>query len=467
MTTLAIVFVLFLLWALLRKYAAPFNERQSGLNPRAAVAITAILCVALVSAFWQEMRWLTDMVAVQKNKPAWLALAPAEWLVREGTTTHATSTFILTIFEGIILAGLYVVLRDAYSRAAGVFVSITCVVMVLIAAFTPITNPDVYAYIGYGKLGLAASYAPPHVMFPGAFSVINDRWGTPMLASDYGPLFIALQSLLVGGAHSLSSAFAIERAFDVVVFACVLLLLRNLGAKPAILAIAALNPAILYLDITTAHNDLFAVLLLFLGFVLVRKYPWLAVAAVVAAGLTKIVFCIAGLIVFADLQRNIAVRIAYAAASVAACALILWFIGGHAYVASLVFVSKVQLAHVPLRLIMLQRVFALIAVAAIVITVTVRRWLGAAMWTMPALGARLYPWYVVWSLPYALRSNALPGFLIPLPAIAFATDPLFVINGAVYKVILAAIVLGMIAIVITNSRRHPVTAAYTHPYRSP
>lgn len=465
MITLATVFVLFLLWELLRKYAAPFNERQNRVDPRTAVAITAILCVVLVAAFWQEMRWLTDMIAVQKNKPAWLALAPAQWLVREGTTTHATATFLITVFEGLILAGLYFVLRDAYSRAAGVLVGIACVGMVLIAAFTPITNPDVYAYIGYGKLGLAASYAPPHVAFPGAFSVINDRWGTPMLASDYGPLFIALQSLLVGGVHALSTAFAIERAFDVAVFGCVLLLLRNLGAKPAVLAIAALNPALLYLDITTAHNDLFAVLLLLLGFALVRRYPWLAVAAVVAAGLTKIVFCVAGLIVFADLQRNTAVRIAYAAASVAVCALVLWLIGGHAYVASLIFVSKVQLAHIPLRLIMLQRVFEVIALAAIAVAVIVRRWLGAAMWTMPALGARIYPWYVVWSLPYALRANALPAFLIPLPAIAFASDPLFVVNGLVYKAVLGAIVIAMVAIAVRSSRRRPVAAAYTHPSR--
>jgi hypothetical protein len=268
--------------------------------------------------------------------------------------------------------------------------------------------------------------------------------------------------------HSLQTAFAIERAFDVAVFACALVLLRKLGADAATLAVAALNPAMLYLYVTTAHNDLFAVLLVLCGFALIRRYPWVALTAVVAAGLIKIVFCIAGLIVFADLRRRPPVRLAFAAVCVACCALILWIVGGHAYVASLLFVSKVQLAHIPLRLIMLQRVFAIVALAGIAIALLAKRWLPAAMWSMPALGARIYPWYAVWALPYALRSNALPAFLIPLPAIAFISDPLFAPSGFVFKAVLAAIVIAMIAsAVVIKSSRSRWSEAHTRPVHSP
>jgi hypothetical protein len=435
------------------------------INSRASIALTAIICLALIAAFWQEMRYMTDMVVTQRNKPAWLALAPAGWLVREGTATHATATFILTLIEGVLLGGLYVVLKNARSRVGGMLAIAACVAMVAIAAITPITNPDVYAYIGYGKLGVAASYAPPHAAFPGAFSIINHRWGTPVLASDYGPLFIGLQTLLIGGVHSLSTAFAIERGFDIAVFGCVLLVLRKLGADAATLAVAALNPALLYLYIVTAHNDLFAVLLVLCAFALVRRYPWLAFAAVVASGLIKIVFCVAGLIAFADLQRRAVVRVAYGVLCVACCAIILWLIGGHAYVASLIFVSKVQLAHIPLRIIMLQRLFAVIALAAISVALLAKRWMPAALWSMPALGARIYPWYVVWSLPYALRAKALPAFLIPLPAIAFISDPLFAVGGHVYPAVLAIVIVAMLAIAflqLKSSPRRPAAAAYTH-----
>jgi hypothetical protein len=222
------------------------------------------------------------------------------------------------------------------------------------------------------------------------------------------------------------------------------------------------------LYVTTAHNDLFAVLLLLAGFALVRRYPWLGVLAVVAAGLTKIVFVIAGLIVFAEARRNVAARVALAIVSVAACALILWFVGGHAYVASLLFVSKVQLAHISLQLIMLQRLFAAIALVAIALAVVAKRWLPAAMWSMPALGARIYPWYAIWALPYALRAKALAAFLIPLPAIAFITDPLFAPSGLVYKAVLAAVVLGMVAVAVgIKNSRFRWSEANTRPLHSP
>ncbi len=452
MITLATVFLLFLLWELIRRFSAPLPSPRFNLERRRLAAAVATLCVALIVLFWQEARLLTQMVALQKNAPNWLTLAPAGWLVHEGVTTNATAVFLVTLFESGLLAALYFILKDAQSRAASAIVIAGAIVMVSIAAVTPITNPDVYAYIGYGKLGLAGSYSPPHVAFTGAFSVINDRWGTPLLVSDYGPLFIALQSLLVASAHSLSLAFAIERGFDIIVFACVLFSLRKLGADLATLAVMALNPAILYLYIITAHNDLLSVLFLLIAFALVRRYPWLAAAAVVASGLIKIVFCIAGLIVFADLRRTTPVRLAYAAACVLGCALILWLVGGHAYIASLLFVSKVQLAHIPMRFIVLQRIFALIALGAIAVALIAKRFMAAAMWSMPALGARIYPWYVVWSLPYALRANALPAFLIPLPAIAYSTDPLFAVGGHAFALVVAAVITAMIAIALLQQR---------------
>ena len=70
-----------------------------------------------------------------------------------------------------------------------------------------VTAFDLYAYVGYAKLaGVHAAYAPPPTRFPGEFGAINDAWGTPLVASYYGPLWIAIGQAVAGGAATFATA---------------------------------------------------------------------------------------------------------------------------------------------------------------------------------------------------------------------------------------------------------------------
>ena len=51
---------------------------------------------------------------------------------------------------------------------------------------------DVYAYIGYAKLGLHQAYSPPRQFRSGpGYEPINRVWGEPMIPCVYGPIWLA------------------------------------------------------------------------------------------------------------------------------------------------------------------------------------------------------------------------------------------------------------------------------------
>ena len=357
-----------------------------------------------------------------------IALVPAS---PERADLVTASMLALAAVQVFALAGLY-------RARIGPAVIVTGVAMLALSFFAPaFLSGDVYAYVGNGLLGSAA-YAPPNVPFPGDLAFINARWGTPVPAATYGPLWLSVAHLVVAFVPTLFGKLLAFRAFSLLLFVALLALLRAYGLPPRMLALAALNPGLQLQFVVDAHNDLLPIVLVVAAAVLVRKLPWAACALIVVAALVKLPYALAGLPILAAMQPA-ARRYAACAAVLAACALLSWFGGGAAYVRALAgYVVSSQSAG------LLHGLAALAAAAAIVAAVAGARRLRGAVWLIPMLGAFTASWYAIWSLPYALgRRRVLAYLLLWFPLVSALVEPSLATPWTVFFVIPALVAVSL------------------------
>ncbi|HTA39456.1 MAG TPA: hypothetical protein VK760_10280, partial [Candidatus Acidoferrales bacterium] len=162
--------------------------------------------------------------------------------------------------------------------------------------------------------------------------------------------------------------------------------------------------------VANAHNDIIPIDAILAAAVLAKRYPYAAFGAIAIAGLVKLPYAILGLPVLA-VVRSKRLRFAGCAAAVAAAVAGSWLGGGQAYARALTnhsFSSHVQNAWHVLPL--------LLAAAALAIAVAGGRRLIGALWIVPSIGAFsspvLFPWYLAWSVPYAIARRRVAGFLL-------------------------------------------------------
>jgi hypothetical protein len=321
------------------------------------------------------------------------------------------SMLALGAVQAVTLAGLY-------RARIGAPVVATGAAMLVLSWFAPVfLSADVYAYVGNGLLGVAA-YAPPNVAFPGDLAFVNARWGTPVPAATYGPLWLAVARLVVMVAATLAGKLLAFRALSLALFVALIALMRACGLPPRILAIAALNPGLQLQFVVDAHNDILPVVLVVAAAAIVRKMPYAACGLIVAAALVKLPYALAGLPVLAAMHPA-KQRYAAAVVVVAASAAFSWFAGGAAYARALIgYAASSHLTGA------LHGVAALAALAAIAGAVAGARRLRAAVWLMPMLGAYTASWYAIWSLPYALQRRRIAAYLfVWFPLVAVLAEP--------------------------------------------
>jgi hypothetical protein len=360
--------------------------------------------------------------------------------------------------ESAVLFALYRVLRDrpaARMERAGL--ALAAVAMLLLALHArALIGFDLYAYLGYAKLAtLHAAYAPPPVRFPGAFGTINDVWGTPLVTSYYGPLWIALDRLAVGGATTLGGALHTLRLIEVVPFAIVAGALAMRGGV-AFIALFALDPVVHVLYLTNGHNDLVGIALVLVALALVRRFPLFAALLAGAAGLVKLPFAATALLVFAG-RGALAPRAAWVLLAFAVAGGGSLLLGGTEYAHDLAFrLHQVNQVHVTVTVftgkairtcLLLVALFALAAAFARGIV-----WRSAS-WSFAALSSTVYPWYLAAALPYAaLERGALASFLILFPLAAALLENAFPHLGLGQVVMLVMLLSAAYEIVRAKSR---------------
>jgi hypothetical protein len=346
------------------------------------------------------------------------------------TSVHL-ALIAIGVLETAVLFALYRVLRERPAvvlERAGLALAAAAMLLLALHARSLI-GFDLYAYLGYAKLAtLHAAYAPPPVRFPGAFGAINDIWGTPMVASYYGPLWIALDRLVASGASTLGGAVSSLRLLAVVPFAAIVVALALRGGA-AFAALFALDPAVHVLFVTNGHNDLVGIALVLIALALAARSPLAAAVLVGAAGLVKLPFATGALFVFGG-RGNVARRAVWVALALAVAAGGSLLLGGNEYVHDLMFrLHQVSRIHITLAVITGKAIrAALLAVALFALGAAFARGIvwRSASWSFAALSSTVYPWYLAAALPYAaLERGALASFLVLFPLAAALLENAF------------------------------------------
>jgi hypothetical protein len=372
----------------------------------------------------------------------------------------------LAVLQSAVLYALYRALRERVPTVlerAGLVVAALAMLAIALHART-LLGFDAYAYAGYAKLGLAASYAPPSTPFSGAFGAINAVWGAPMPLSYYGPLWMLIDRFVAGGATTLGDAIVALRFVEAGAFVAIVVALAQRRAGAAALALFALNPAVHALYVANAHNDLLGVAFVMVALALAARVPLAAAVCVALAALIKLPLAATALVVFAG-RGGVRRRIAWVAVAVVLTVAGSLLLGGGDYVHALLFrlhdgttgrgLNVLTVAAIKLGLIV-------IAACALVTAFARGRVWRSAGWSFIALSSLVYSWYLAWALPYAaLERGALVAYLVLLPLAASALESSFPHLGLGQAAMLVMLVAG--AFEIARRRSRPIGAQTIRP----
>jgi hypothetical protein len=346
------------------------------------------------------------------------------------------------VAQAFVLWGLWRTLPGTLALA-GVRIALAVAVGIMFGAalFVPaLSSMDTYAYAGYAKLGMANAYAPPARVFHGTFGAIEHLWGRPIVACVYGPLWVFFNQFIAGSARTLGQAVFVERLIGIAGYGTLLLALRILNVSPATSAIVAINPMLVNQFVANGHNDIIGVTFVLFALAAVAELPLLAAVLVACGSLVKITMLALGLVVFAGRGR-LARRTGYVALAVVLTLGASVEFGGPAYMHTLLHQGlSVNHATQLTSSIVMTRVLAACAVAILALGFMRGDVLRAGAWPLCALTGLIYPWYLIWGLPYAIRAKAAAAhYLILLPIVAAALQTDFIDQHA-HQYVLAAII---------------------------
>ena len=296
-----------------------------------------------------------------------------------------------------------------------------CALNLAISVAAPVLGSfDLYGYVQNAMLGRGA-YSPPSVPFPGEYHIIDLWFGEPTTTL-YGPLWIPIVQMVMGLAPTLVTKMLAFRAFSAALFLALLAMLAGNGQPRRVLAVIAVNPAMAFLTVANAHNDLLALAILAAAAALVRRFPVLAVAAIALAGLIKLPYALLGLPILSAVRSSV-LRWTGAVAAVAAAVGFSWLGAGPAYFRALQRHAGALDAGEVVR-----AAIILFAIVAIVSAVARRPRRVTAVWLMPSLGAfrvaLMFPWYALFAFPYALgRRRVLRYLMVSLPFVTALITP--------------------------------------------
>lgn len=283
-----------------------------------------------------------------------------------------------------------------------------------------LTSADVYSNVGYALLGKEA-YAPPARPFATEFWPINAWWGTPIVPAPYGPLWIAIVTAVTAAIPAMLGKILALRALGAFLLAVVAIALRALGLPRRVLVITLLNPALAMQFVANAHNDAAAVAILACGATAARRFPIAAAASIAVSALIKLPYAALGLPILTAV-KPLPRRIGHAVLSIAAALGISAWAGGGAYLQSLAYHLRVATGYHAWH-VAAETIGGLLLVGAML---GLRR-LRTGVWLIPQIGslhpAFVYPWYAIWSFPYALaRRRVLAYLLVWFPFVTVLVD---------------------------------------------
>jgi hypothetical protein len=377
--------------------------------------------LAIVAAFLGYLL-LFDRAVVEARAGSALASLPLRFIDvigHESARPYQADLLLgLALIEAAALGCFLFHLGALGARERGLVPLLVGLALGVAALVTPATDSgDPYFYVGLATLGSQA-YAPPGGPFPGDLHAINAIWGTPMYASTYGPVWIAVSALLVAPLATLGAKLFAFKVLGLTSLVACVVLARRLGAAPAVVAGIACNPALYLAYVAGAHNDLFCVALVLAAMLAARSNVAAAFAFALAASLVKPTLAPVALVALAGVpslrtRAVFAICLAFAVAGVYAVHGGLMF---HALVDTVrAFAHPVPPADLALRL-----ALVVVALASGAWTVLRGRVRAQTAWAPPAFAGSALPSYAVWGLPLALTSAPVAlSYLVTLPLLTF------------------------------------------------
>jgi hypothetical protein len=304
----------------------------------------------------------------------------------------------VALAESAAVVALYFACEGGLSRAAIAAVGCVSFAMIVMSLATP-THGDPWAYVGYAILPhFADAYHPPSTAFGGDFARINRFIGTPMVPCVYGPFWLAYDRLLVQWVPTLAVGVTVIKVAAAAILLGVLALLRRLEAPAALVAAAAVNPALMRDGVWGAHNAFLALLLCLAAMLaLGARRSALAVVLVAAAILVQITFVVVGLVVFGYRTARFRGLAFTAALAIAAAAIAL--VGWHDLLRAMMLVAG-KATNDPGRFLYLHVFTALLAIVLAALAFARGRVFPMLAWTFASLSAAVYSWYLACSVPY-------------------------------------------------------------------
>jgi hypothetical protein len=315
---------------------------------------------------------------------------------------------------------------------------------------------DVYAYVGYAKLGLHQAYSPPSVPFGPGYEPVNRLWGEPMIPCIYGPLWLILQILASGWTHSLTQGIVATRALGAISVIAIVFALSRFGVPKETCTIVALNPAILTYYVSDAHNDSLGVVFALLAAFVAPAAPLLAALLVSCGALVKVSLIGLSFVIFRA-QASLLRRGAYVVLSLVALGVGSYALAGPPYFHDLFQHALDLTSYTGNNHFLSTHIFRFVELCALAVLGLVffgRKLLSSGPWPLYAMSGISYPWYVLWGLPYAaLDQRLLRGFLIALPTVTALIEPFY--TKAYFNTATNAAIVAYVIIELIRSTRFP------------
>jgi hypothetical protein len=321
----------------------------------------------------------------------------------DGRAAGEAIVLVCALLQSYALLALY------RSNVSATVTRLGCAALLLLSVAAPaLSSFDVYGYVHDSLLSLAA-YAPPSTPFPAPYHAI-DVWFKGTNTSLYGPLWLAIVGIVMPLAGTLLAKILVWRLFCTALYLAFLGCLAQLRLPWRVRVVAALNPAIVWQFVSNGHNDLIPIVFLLLAALFVRSRVALAYGFFVLAALVKLPYALLGLPIFAAI-RSRGARVAGTVLAMVAIAALSWGGGGNAYVHALAHHARLE-RNVPLQ----HAVATSVAVLLLLIAFWGGRRFRTAVWLIPPIGGLLpsffFPWYLGWSIPYALARHRVMAYLL-------------------------------------------------------
>ena len=204
--------------------------------------------------------------------------------------------------------------------------------------------------------------------------------------------------------------------------------------------LAALNPAIYFQFVASAHNDLFGIVLVLAGGLYVQTRPFAAIALITAGALVKLPFALFAAPLLA-VQRSVTWRVLAFAVAAAVAAAVTLLAGGSGFV-------RAQAPHLAWSGIagITTVAVAFAALAALGAAFLGGRRLRSAVWLIPLVSAYTCAWYLAWALPYAVARRRIVAYLlIAYPIASILLEVKFMRPWTLFAVVPAVVAVQALA----------------------